>query len=299
MKHTPDLNLLRGLDALLSESSVTDAASRLDLSVPAMSHMLARIRREFNDPILVRSGRTMVPTPRALEMKGRVSRLIQEAMAIQADAAHLDPATIHRDILVVAGEAIMSFLGGPFVAYLRKHAPNIRIGFTAENPDLALRNYAVTLAIGPRSIDGPDVRTELLFEDRIVGVCRRDHPLLDGPVNQERYLAADHLINARGGRMVSPLDALLGAERHARVSAPTVSSLWILLQTDLVGLCYQHQERAAVEALGLETFELPYPLAPVAICQSWLTAHDLDPVHIWLRKTLHQVVADIPFTQPK
>lgn len=296
MKRTPDLNLLLGLDALLSETSVTGAASRLELSVPAMSHMLARIRREFNDPILVRSGRRMVPTPRALEMKGRVSRLIEEAMVIQADAAHLDPETIRRDILVVAGEASISFLGGPFVAYLRKQAPNVRVGFTSENLDLALRNYAVTLAIGPRPAEVSDVRSELLFEDRIVGVCRPGHPLLEGPVSQERYLAAEHLINARGGRMVSPLDALLGAQRHARVSAPTVSSLWILLQTDLVGLCYQHQEKAAVEALGLETFELPYPLAPVAICQSWLSAHDLDPVHRWLRKTLHQVVADLPFT---
>jgi DNA-binding transcriptional LysR family regulator len=294
MKHAPDLNLLLGLDALLRENSVTGAAGRLNLSVPAMSHMLARIRKEFDDPILVRTGREMVPTQRALDLKDRVRRLIDDALALQADEVRIDPTTLRRDFLIVAGEAVISFLGGPLVAYLRSHAPHVRCAFVAESPEFALRNYSVDLAIGPFSPPTRDIHLETLLLDRIVGVCRHDHPLLTSLVTEESYLRADHLINARGGRMVSPLDGLLGAERSVVVSAPTVSSLWILLDTDLVGLCYEQLERAAVRALGLSTFAIPYELELIPICQSWHAGHDTDPVHRWLRLVLHHVVGTIP-----
>jgi hypothetical protein len=94
--------------------------------------------------------------------------------------------------------------------------------------------------------------------------------------------------------MVSPLDSRLGVERPVVVSAPTVSSLWILLHTDLVGLCYEQLERSAVETIGLKTFEIPYELGPTAICQSWHAVHEPDPVHAWLRHTIKEVAANVP-----
>lgn len=291
MKRRPDLNLLVGLDALLGESSVTGAAARLDLSVPAMSHLLGRIREEFNDPILVKTGRQMVPTQRAIELKDRVRRIVEEAMGVQADQMAIDPRSLRRDFLITAGEAVLSFLGGPLLAYLGAHAPHVRCGFMSDRPDLLWRNYAVDLSISVVLDPSPEMRLETLFADRLVGVCRMGHPLLRSKVTPERYRSARHLISARAGRFVSPLDARLGGERLVVASAPTVSALWMLRDTDLVGSCYERLEGAAVRAIGLRTFEIPFELEPVPICQVWQVGHDSDSAHIWLRSSIRKVVS--------
>lgn len=292
MKRRPDLNLLLGLDALLRESSVTGAAARLDLSVPAMSHLLGRLREEFDDPILVRVGRQMVPTQRAIELKDRVRRIVDEAMGLGADHMAVDPRSLKRDFLVTAGEAVLSFLGGPLLAYLGDHSPHVRCAFVSDRPDLLWRNYAVDLSISVVLDPSPEMRLETLLTDRLVGVCRRGHPLLRSKVTPERYRSARHLINARAGRFVSPLDARLGGERFVVASAPTVSALWMLPDTDLIGSCYERLEGAAVRAIGLRTFEIPFDLEPVPICQVWQAGHDSDVAHTWLRQSIRQVVTE-------
>jgi DNA-binding transcriptional LysR family regulator len=293
MKRRPDLNLLLGLDALLRETSVTGAAACLDLSVPAMSHLLGRIREQFNDPILVRSGRQMVPTQRALELKERVRRIVDEAMGLEADQTSVDPGSLERDFFIVAGEAVLSFLGGPLLAHLNKHAPRVRCAFVSNRPDLLWRNFAVDLSISVVLDPSPDMRLETLLTDRLVGVCRRGHPVLRSVVTPERYLASLHLINARAGRFVSPLDDRFDGERSVMASAPTVSSLWMLPDTDLIGTCYERLEGPAVRTIGLKTFEIPFDLEPVPICQVWQVGHDSDPAHRWLRQTIREVVTDI------
>lgn len=281
-----------GLDALLRENSVTGAAARLELSVPAMSHLLGRIRREFNDPILIRSGRQMVPTQRALAIKDRVRRIVDEALLLEADQMTIDPGSLKRDFVIVAGEAILSFLGGPLLGYMRKHAPNVRCGLVSGGPDLLWSNFAVDLTISVVPEPSPSMKLETLLTDRLVGVCRRDHPLIRSEVTKERYLASQHLLNSGVGGLVSPLDAQLGVERTVVASAPTVSALWILLTTDLVGCCYERIERTAVRALGLRTFEIPFELDPLAICQIWHPGYDSDPVHSWLRQVVRKVALE-------
>jgi DNA-binding transcriptional LysR family regulator len=292
VKRKPDLNLLLGLDALLRENTVSGAAARLDLSVPAMSHLLGRIRREFDDPILVRSGRQMVPTQRALELKERVRHIVDEAIGLEADQVAFEPGSLKRDFLIVAGEAVLAFLGGPLLAHLAAHSPNVRCAFVSDRPDLLWRNFTVDLAIGVVLDPSPEMRLETLLTDRLVGVCRKGHPLLRSKVTAERYLTAGHLINARAGRFVSPLDARLGGERSVVASAPTVSALWMLRDTDLIGSCYERLEGAAVRAIGLKTFEIPFPLEPVPICQVWHAGHESDHAHTWLRQTIRQVVRE-------
>src|SRR5512140_1415432 len=87
----PDLNLLIALDALLAETNVSRAAARVGLSTPAMSHALGRLRRTLGDPVLVRAGQRMVPTPRAIDLRDRVASLVREARAVMAPAVTTDP----------------------------------------------------------------------------------------------------------------------------------------------------------------------------------------------------------------
>lgn len=294
-----DLNLLVALDALLTEGSVTGAAKRLHLSVPAMSRTLSRLRREFHDPLLVKAGRGLVPTDRALALRDRVRNLLEEANALAAEEAPLDPSTLRRDFLIVAGEAILVFLAGPLLAYLEEYAPQVRCAFLAEGPELPMRNSEVDIAIGASRPHECEVRVETLMVDELVGVCRPGHPILDGPMTPERYLQARHLGNSRRGRLRGPLEKELGINRRVMASAPIVSSLSILLSVDLIGLSYRTLEGSMVAALGLATFEIPYVVRPLPIAAAWHPRHDDDLAHAWLRRTIRTVFAETLALQDK
>jgi DNA-binding transcriptional LysR family regulator len=290
---TYDLNLLVALDALLTEGSVTGAARRLHLSVPATSRALSRLRREFNDPLLVKAGRGLVPTERAVALQDRVRQLLDEAHALPCREPTCDPATLHRDFLIVAGEAVLALVAGPLLSYIEAHAPLVRCAFLAEGPELLMRDSPVDLAIGASRTREPEVRVEPLLVDRMIGVCRRGHPLLSEPITRERYLATRHLGNSRWGHMVGPIDAELGITRNVVASAPIVSSLSILLSANLVGVCYEMLEGPIVTALGLATFEIPYTLQPMTVYQAWHPRHDVDAGHLWMRDAVRAVVADL------
>ena len=166
--------------------------------------------------------------------------------------------------------------------------------FAPPATEAEIRASAIQFVRKLSGFNHPSKINEAVWDRAIEDVTSAARALISSLVTEESYLQADHLINARGGRMVSPLDGLLGAERSVVVSAPTVSSLWILLDTDLVGLCYEQLERAAVRAIGLTTFAIPYELELIPICQSWHAGHDTDPVHRWLRQVVHHVVGTIP-----
>jgi DNA-binding transcriptional LysR family regulator len=196
-----DLNLLISLDALLAERSVTGAARRLGLSPSAMSRTLARLRRATGDPLLVQAGRTLVPTPYAEELSGRVHALTHDVQAVLRPAnSQLDLASLHRTFTIRAGEGFVELLSAPLVAAITNVAPRVRLRFVAK-PDKdaqPLREGLIDLEIGVLGTSAPEVRTQLLFRDRSVGVARIGHPLLAaGDVTPERYAACSHVVASR------------------------------------------------------------------------------------------------------
>src|SRR5438477_10044067 len=112
----PDLNLLATLDVLLAEGSVARAAERLRLSPSAMSRALARLRETTGDPLLVRAGRGLVPTPRALELRERVSQLVQNGQAVLRPAATLDLKRLIRTFTLRASEGFAETFGTDLIA---------------------------------------------------------------------------------------------------------------------------------------------------------------------------------------
>lgn len=289
-----DLNLLSALEVFLDERSVTRAAKRLHLSVSATSRLLDRIRRQFDDPILVRSGRGLVPTPRAEALYERVDRLLAEARVLARGETEVDPGRLKRDFMVVASEAVLSFLAGPLVAHLEECAPGVRCAFLTDGREWLLRNpTGADLVIRAVRVHEPEVLMESILTDRMVGVCRADHPILSGEITMDRYLAVRHVVNSRQGGFNSSIDSELGIQRNVLASAPIAMALWVLLSTDLVGACYEQMERSIVAALGLATFEIPGPLKPVEVWQAWHPRHDSDPVHKWLRATIRSVAQEL------
>src|SRR5215813_9485854 len=215
----PDFNLLVTLDVLLAEGSVARAARRLRLSPSAMSRALARLRATTGDPLLVRAGRGLVPTPRALELRGRVGSLVQDAEAVLRPAETLDLARLARMFMLRTSEGFVENFGPALIARVGREAPGVRLRFL-QKPDkdsAPLREGLVDLETGVvGEMMGPEVRAQALFRDRFVGVVRKGHPLSKGRLTPTRYAAGRHIFVSRRGRDRGPIDDALaraGLER--------------------------------------------------------------------------------------
>ncbi|MEW2130327.1 LysR family transcriptional regulator [Streptomyces sp. NPDC005435] len=292
-----DLNLLLALDVLLEEQSVQGAARRLHLSEPAMSRTLGRIRKALGDPVLVRAGRRMVPTPHALAVRAEVSAVVERARALFAPGRDADLRTVSRTFTILGHDASAATLGPALLARAAREAPGIRLRFLSESHVDAplLRQGTADLEVGVVDTTAPEVHVETVHEDRMLGVVRAGHPLLDGELTPERFAgAAGHLSVSRRGRLRGPIDdalAALGLERHVVGSVGTYpASLFVLRDTDLIGIVSEGG-RPLAEALGLVTFPVPLPLPPLRVGIAWHPRHDADPAHAWLRGCVRDLIA--------
>src|SRR5262245_45477257 len=196
----PDLNLLVTLDVLLAEGSVARAAQRLRLSPSAMSRALARLRATTGDPLLVRAGRGLVATPRALALRGRVGQLVQDGEAVLRPAEKLDLKQLVRTFTLRTSEGFVESFGPRLIARIGKEAPRVRLRFMPK-PDKdsgLLREGTVDLETGVVGrTTGPEVRAQALFRDRFIGVVRKGHQLRRGKITPARYAAGRHILVSR------------------------------------------------------------------------------------------------------
>jgi DNA-binding transcriptional LysR family regulator len=296
----PDLNLLVTLDVLLAEGNVTRAATRLRLSPSAMSRALARLRQVTGDPLLVRAGRELVPTPRAIELRGQVGRLVQEAEAVLRPAAPLDPWQLERRFTLRSSEGFAETFGPRLIAALADEAPGVRLGFVPK-PDkdsTPLRDGSVDLETGVVGEDmGPELRAQALFRDRFVGVVRPGHPLTDGEVTPHRYAAGRHIVAvSRRGRERGQIDDALATLGLQRIVATLVggfgTALALARATDLVAsVPERHTEGLRT---GLHAFALPFETPALTVSLLWHPRLDADPAHRWLRGRVRALCADQP-----
>jgi DNA-binding transcriptional LysR family regulator len=297
-----DMNLLAALDVLLAEGSVTGAARRLRLSSSAMSRTLTRLRSATGDPLLVRAGRRLVPTPRAAELRDRVHELSREVRAVlRPQISHLDVASLERMFTLRASEGFVEFLSAPLVVAVMQAAPRIRLRF-APKPDrdaAPLREGLVDLEIGALAASAPELRTQFLFRDGFVGVARIGHPLLaDSGVTPERYAACDHVVASRNEDFAGPFDDALeklSLSRAIRVVVPGYpDAMRIARHSDLVALvprsCLGNRLASDHGATsGLASFDLPVATPEIMISAMWHPRVDADPAHRWLRDTVMSV----------
>ncbi len=292
-----DLNLLTALDALLTEGSVAAAARRLGLSASAMSRTLTRLRAATGDPLLVRAGRGLVPTPRAAELRDQVHDLAQAVRAVLRPApAALDLATLAQTFTIRANESFVDTFAARLIALAAEAAPGARLRF-APKPDKdvrPLREGLIDLEIGVLGDSAPEIRVQALFQDTFVAVVRDGHPLA-GPaaLTPERLAAAAHVLVSRRGRGNGPVDRALAALGLARTAAAMVpgfpAALGIAGVSDLVALAPRSYAEAEIARRGGETraglriLALPMPVEPITISQMWHPRLDADPAHRWLR----------------
>lgn len=286
-----DLNLLTALDALLEEGSVTDAAARLHVSAPAMSRTLGRIRRATGDQILVRTGRTMTPTPRALALRATVHELVQQAQAVLSPQTEVDLARLERTFILKWHDALAAAAGPALLRALRTQAPGVRLRFLAEGATDTHdpRRGDIDLEATSSEPSSPEIRHEIMGHDRLVLAMRPGHPLAGGAVALEDYAVAEHITVSRRGRLRDPVDdalQALGLTRRVVVAAPTnATALQFVRHHDLVVAVPELVSRPLLDDLGLRVRPLPTPLAmpAIPIYVAWHQRYDNDPAHTWLR----------------
>jgi DNA-binding transcriptional LysR family regulator len=295
----PDLNLLVALDALLAEGSVARAARRLGLTASATSRALARLREITGDPLLVRAGRQLVPSPRAIELRERVAPLLQEAEAVLRPQRVLDLERLARQFTIRASDGFVETFGARLVDRAAREAPRVVLRFVPklDKDSGGLRTGAVDLETGVAGRDtGPEVRTRLLFRDRFVGVVRKRHALARGTVTLDRYAASRHVVVSRSGVDQGPVDEALSGLGVTRTAAVRVggfsAAIGLVRDTDLVATV--PERHTAALCAGLHAFELPFPVAAIPIAMLWHPRVDGDAAHRWLRGCVHAACTGAP-----
>ncbi|MBL8377654.1 MAG: LysR family transcriptional regulator [Burkholderiales bacterium] len=293
----PDLNLLTALDVLLAEGSVARAGRRLALSPSAMSRTLARLRAATGDPLLVRAGRGLVASPRALELRARVGALVDEATAMLRPTTGLELGRLERGFTLRTSEGFVENYGAALLARIRREAPDVRLRFVPK-PDRdsgPLRDGGVDLEVGVvGKATSPEVHTVALFRDRFVGVVRRRHPLAKGEVTLRRYASACHVRVARPGSDTTPIDDALSTLGIARPVIATVggysAAVALARASDLVAsLPERHTGNLRA---GMHTFTLPLDMPDITVSLLWHPRMQADAAHRWLRGCVREICAD-------
>jgi DNA-binding transcriptional LysR family regulator len=290
----PDLNLLYTLEVLLSEGSVTGAARRLRLSPSAMSRALSRLRTITGDQLLVRAGRKLVPTPRAVSMRAQVGALVQDAQRLLRPAAGLNLATLERSFTFRASDGFAETFGPALIRKVREEAPGVRLRFTRklDKDSKGLRDGSIDLETGVvAGTAGPEVRAQALFVDRYVGVVQADHPLAGDLVTATSYVAFDHVITWRQGLDLGRVDQQLQAAGLKRKVVASVdgfaAALALARGSDLIATVPERHTAGLRE--GLCSFALPLSMEPFTVSLLWHPRLDDDPAHRWLRNCIHEV----------
>ncbi|NHI11691.1 regulatory protein [Streptomyces sp. KO7888] len=303
-----DANLAVALDALLAEQSVTRAAARLRTSPAAMSRTLGRLRRILQDPLLVRAGQTMVPTPRALALRDEAATVVHRLGALLTPATGVDPATLRSTLSLQAADLVGAALAAGLLTLAGQEAPGISLRFRAEELEAgpALRDGRVDLEVGAIDHVDPETRVEELVTLRMTAAVRPGHPLAEGPLTPARFAAAEHVAVSRRGRFDGPVDAALaehGLSRRVAVVLPGhLAALSLAARADVVALVPAAPggdsspspltEQASV--LGLRLLDIPLPLPPVTIGMAWHPRHTSDGAHHWLRAAVRRVLRAEP-----
>ncbi len=288
--------MLVTLDVLLAEGSVARAAQRLRLSPSAMSRALARLREATGDPLLVRAGRGLVPTPRALELRARVSQLVQDGAAVLRPAEKLDLRRLVRTFTLRTSDGFVENFAPALLGRIGEEAPGVRLRFVPK-PDkdsAPLRDGTVDLETGVvGKATGPEVRAQALFQDRFIGVVRIGHPLSHGEITAARYATGRHICVSRRGLDKGPIDEALrpfGLEREiVTIVGGFSAALALARASDLIASV--PERHTGNLRTGMHSFPLPVSLPAVTVSLLWHPRLDADPAHRWLRGRVRDACA--------
>ncbi len=293
-----DFNLLKGLDALLEQCSVQEAAIQLNLTQPAVSRVLARLRDATGDEILVRNGREMVPTPRALELREEVRDLVTRAGMVLTPPAELRLADLSRTFVIRCHDSFLVALAPRLTQELARVAPGVRVRFIGENPadSRELSRGVTDLTVGcPAEQGSPSIETLALKSDEMVLIVANGHDSDVARPSAAHIANALHVDVSRQANPHGPVDtalAELGLRRKVVATVPTVAAALAVAATSTAVAIVPRRLRDPLPP-GLRARPLPFVLTTAPVTVNWHRRHGGDPAHVWLRDLVAGLLEDL------
>ncbi len=296
------LSLLVVFDAIARTGSVTQAAQRMSLSQPALSHALAQLRGLFDDPLFVRGNGGLVMTPRARSLVDPVRRILDSALSLLQPAA-FDPAMSDKELRIGFSECSMVMLGMPALARLRAEAPGMRIAaeIVDQVSDDRVQDGTLDMGLWYSDHEATSLRSEALLVDRYVGVVDARHPLAaqcraGKPVTAKQYTRYPHvhtLLRGLGTDAVSVGVSKAGLSRSvASVGHSFMASFPLLIGSQAITAVPSMLAKAArLMSFDLATFELPFAIRPISYGLHWSERTDGDPASAWVRQVFRDTAA--------
>jgi DNA-binding transcriptional LysR family regulator len=302
-----DLNLLISLDALIEEANVTRAAARLNISQPALSAQLARLRHIFGDPLLVPSetGRGMIPTTRARALKDPLHAMLRELETLVKRSAAFDSMTADRAFTIAANDNAIVMLGLDLIDRLEREAgPGVRVAFRGPALDQVtalLERGDLDLLIGSERGIPAGMKTSKLFTDRYLMAQRRGHPRGTKPLTLSDYCRLKHVLVSSGGQdfhgFIDEKLRALGASRSVAVSVHQYNlAPMVVAGSDYV--CTLPERFLSRFSDRLDSFELPFETQTFTLLAAWHPRSHADPAHVWLRQKLSEIVRALRSPSP-
>ncbi len=296
-----DLNLLAYFDALISEGQVTRAAERVNLSQPAMSLALKRLRELFDDPLLVRTSNGMVPTTRARELVEPVREILRRSGDLLRPRGQFVPAEASGSFGIISTDYVSMLLMPPLVRQIEKIAPRIQINAKAVDPEqleYLFESGQVDLGVGYCVNPPGELRIRQAFEEHLVCIARAGHPAIRASITLEQFTHNAHVQIRPGdmryavllGRALSAhgVEAPIGAIVHDFIVAPE-----IVASTDMIAVVPRRMARRYAQALGLQILALPVDVPPLNFSMIWHERTHREPLYQWLRELVLQICATL------
>lgn len=293
-----ELQHLRCLIVLVEMGSATQAAQRLGMSQPAVSHMLQRLRRTFGDPLLVRVGLRMVPTPRAHELVGQARELLANASQLLAPTPPFDPGTYEGRWSLSMPEYVDCRMTAGLVELLQARAPSSSLIVYPPNPaeaDRMLEVGELDLRLGWVDRSNPTMRSRPLYAESFSCLYRRGHPSVRGGLSLERYIAADHVRvqvsrPSTASRAIDAAVQRMGLDLRVALTVPSLLSLGqAVAASNLVATVPSGMARTLAGLHELELAALPLKIPQLTVAMYWHERVQTDRRHRWLRALVAEV----------
>jgi DNA-binding transcriptional LysR family regulator len=289
---TVDLNLLTVLNALLDQRSVTKAGQKIGLSQPATSRALSRLRRLFGDPLLVSSGRSMIPTPRAERLAQPIREFLEGAQRLIHDTA-FDPATVDEKFRINAPDATTIVVLSKVFSVISREAPNLDFELTSATAGRfeALIGGDLDFAIDAFPHVPRQFHRHCLIGDRLICVCRQGHPVVHDGLTKEAYASWPHAtIDAAAHEILErALHGLGIRRRHAFTTTNFIAAASVVASTDWLLTLPSNLANRVASMLPLRLLELPFKSPQLSLDLLWHDRTNESSAHRWLRRRIIDV----------
>jgi LysR family transcriptional activator of mexEF-oprN operon len=290
-----DLQLLIVFEALMHERNLTRAAEKLFLGQPAISHALARLRDFFNDPLLIRSGRAMEPTKRALEIFEQLRPALDAMSNALSYAQAFDPATSKQTFRIGLSDDVECGLLPPLLKNLRQEAPNLVIVIRRSNFLLLpaqLESGEISVGVSYVMDLPANAKCRTLRSIKTLVLRADDRP---GPLTLDEYCCRPHALVSFSGDLNGNIDrdfARIGRSRNVVLAVPQFNGLRALLaDSEVIATVPDYAAAELVSAGGLRAEPPPFDIAQAKLSMAWSSAQDNDCAERWLRSKIIQFMA--------